>query len=152
MRSNALLGRTGISSISTIFTLLVAAALFSAHPANAEDAYQLAGPWKLDSESTGAACTLDLDSARTGPGHRLRGLEACKASFSVLETVAAWEPRPDGGIAFVDAGGKIVVDYGISETDSLLSVAPQHVFQRLTAIERGVGPITVGSISSAIVR
>ena len=106
-----------------------------------------AGTWVLDSEFSDAACTLALDSASVGHGYRIDGLNTCKTTFPVLAAVVAWEPRAEGGLAFLDGSGAIVVDYAISETESLLSVEPQHVFQRLTFLDHDSAPMTVGSIT-----
>lgn len=142
---------------SLLTSFVVAAVALPAGPGNgaarasdAVDSY--AGTWVLDSEFSNAACTLGLDSASVEHGYRIDGLNTCKTTFPVLAAVVAWKPRANGGLAFLNGSGAIVVDYAISETESLLSVEPQHVFQRLTFRDRDDAPMTVGSITAGEAR
>ena len=93
---------------------------------------QLSGRWVIGDDLSAKRCDVDLLTAKEDNGFRLIFAKACGPAFPILRRVRSWRPDAFGGIELVGESGDVVVAYGVSESDALMSFAPDNVFLSLT--------------------
>lgn len=72
----------------------------------------LLGAWTLEQVGASRQCTITLSPEAAGQGRQIRFPATCRRALPILDTVSAWAPTADGGIALSDAGGKPVIQFG----------------------------------------
>ena len=111
----------------------------------ATTAADLSGAWTIGDDFSDIHCDVHLTEKHVGTGFAIEFAATCGSDFPVLAGVVAWRPDGQGGIVLLDASGAAVIDYAVSETESLLSVAPHALMLHMTP-ERA-DPTMVGSIA-----
>ncbi len=106
----------------------------------------LSGNWTIGEDFSDATCRVRLTVDTASVGYQIVFDEGCMSRFPILSSVYAWRPDGNGGVVLIDRSDNIVVDYSISETDSLLSVVPDNIMLHLTPDT--VDPTVVGAIST----
>lgn len=104
------------------------------------------GIWTIGEDFSDATCRVELSTDPAAVGYRIVFDDDCRSNFPILMSVAAWRPDGNGGILLIDRSGEVVVDYSVSETDSLLSVVPDNVMLHLTP--DSVDPTVVGAVTT----
>lgn len=106
----------------------------------------LSGVWRIGEDFSDQSCIARLSTHANPIGYRIDFDIDCRSAFPILADVAAWRPDGEGGVVLVDNDGDTVVDYAISETDSLMSVMPDNVMLNLTPED--TDPTMVGAIAT----
>uniref|UniRef100_UPI0025C2B887 AprI/Inh family metalloprotease inhibitor n=1 Tax=Bosea sp. (in: a-proteobacteria) TaxID=1871050 RepID=UPI0025C2B887 len=95
---------------------LAAAAQTAPPPRGADQAppavARLLGAWTLEQVGASRQCTVTFGADPAPQGRQIRFPATCRRALPILDSVIAWSPTPDGGIALSDAGGKPVIQFG----------------------------------------
>ncbi len=95
---------------------LAAAAQTAPPPRGADQAppavARLLGAWTLEQVGASRQCTVTFGAEPAPQGRQIRFPATCRRALPILDSVIAWSPTPDGGIALSDAGGKPVIQFG----------------------------------------